>query len=200
MGGVCRGGGQVSLRGAGWPQTRHLPPAPTPPFSTPNHATCPISRPVPKPTYPQKVCAPGSAFPLDWSAFCTLCTYKSRPPTFFALPPLSSFTPHIELRFSSSHPIPQPPFVVHHQTSQPRATTHHRPQSFCSHRHFYPPPPPISTSTINTTTMDMVQPPDTPTSRMQEIVDHLEYGRVRVASVRLLADRKSTRLNSSHWE
>lgn len=35
--------------------------------------------------------------------------------------------------------------------------------------------------------MDTVQPPDTPISRMQEIVEHLEYGRFRVASLRLLA-------------
>lgn len=35
--------------------------------------------------------------------------------------------------------------------------------------------------------MDRVQPPDTPISRMQEIVDHLDYGRFRVASLRLLA-------------
>lgn len=35
--------------------------------------------------------------------------------------------------------------------------------------------------------MDTMQPPDTPTTRMQDIMEHLGQGRFRVASLRLLA-------------
>ncbi|KAK1831303.1 hypothetical protein QBC39DRAFT_351594 [Podospora conica] len=116
-----------------------------------------------------------------------LCTYKSRAPTLFALPTSFPPTSHLLLRFPSSHFIPVPSFIVHQRSSQPHATTHHQPQSCCSHRHFFLYLCPFSSSTTNITTMDMVQPPDTPTSRMQEIVEHLEHGRFRVASLRLLA-------------
>lgn len=132
-------------------------------------------------------CAPWSAFHLDWPTIFTLCTYKSRSPTLFDLP--TSLPPTLDIlsRFPSSYSIPNPSFMVHHHSSQPRSATHHRPQSFCSHHHFSPHHCPFSTTTINITTMDMVQPPDAPISRMQEIVEHLEYGRFRVASLRLLA-------------
>lgn len=140
----CRGvgAGQVGLREAGRPQTRHIPPAQHPPSLHPT-----MQRPrylLRRKSPPQKTIANlWSAFHPDWLTIFTLCTYKSPSPTLFALPTSLPPTLHILLRFPSSHSIPNPPFIVHHQPSQPRSATHHRPQSFCSHHHFYPPSLPL---------------------------------------------------------
>lgn len=113
-----------------------------PPFSTSNHANVPryFFRPQ---NPPQKDCAPWSAFHLDWPTVFTLCTYKSRPPTLFALPTSLPPTSHLFSSFPSCHSIPKTSFIVHHRPLQPHSTTHRRPQSFCSHHHLYPPSLPI---------------------------------------------------------